>query len=293
MNVTPDLEAPRPPAGPAFSDAVTFAFGDPRADVYGLARVGLAGEGASGLALLFRGGASVAVRAEGGAPSDGSWEGAQAAGVTTRVVEPLARWEVGFDGGDDGGFALDVRALGAPAVLAADSPAGVAGAMEGYEHLCRVRGTVRAGDEALTVDCLGQRGHLWGAPDWERMALTRSLGAWFGEDLAVVLSAVRPVKAREHDAEALTASVLEGEPPAPVAIAEPLLSTTYDGERRQQRAGFELWPVGEDSYPRRGAGEVLCGTSLDLGRLRLDCAFFRWRMDGREGVGRYDVLRRV
>ena len=51
--------------------------------------------------------------------------------------------------------------------------------------------------------------------------------------------------------------------------------------------------MGEDSYPRRGAGEVLCGTSLDLGRLRLDCAFFRWRMEGREGVGRYDVLRRV
>src|SRR5438552_2209806 len=81
--------------------------------------------------------------------------------------------------------------------------AGVAGAMEGYEHLCRVRGTVRAGDEALTVDCLGQRGHAWGAPDWERMELTRTLGAWFGEDLAVVLSAVRPARAREHEAEAL------------------------------------------------------------------------------------------
>jgi hypothetical protein len=35
----------------------------------------------------------------------------------------------------------------------------------------------------------------------------------------------------------------------------------------------------------------VCGTSLDLGRLRLDCAFFRWRMDGRTGFGRYDILR--
>jgi hypothetical protein len=272
---------------------VTFAFGDPRTDVYGLARIGLAGDGASGLAVLFRDGANVAVRAEGGAPSDGGWEGVRAAGVSTRVVEPLARWEVGFDGGGDGGFSLDVLALGEPAVLAADSPAGVAGAMEGYEHLCRVRGTVRTGDEAVAVDCLGQRGHAWGAPDWERMALTRTLGAWFGADLAVMASAVRPAKAREHDAEAVTAAVLEGEPPVPVAIAEPLLSTTYDAEHRQRRAGFELWPPGEDSYPRRGAGEVVCGTSLDLGRLRLDCAFFRWRMEGREGVGRYDVLRRV
>ena len=31
----------------------------------------------------------------------------------------------------------------------------------------------------------------------------------------------------------------------------------------------------------------------DLGRLRLDCSFFRWRLDGREGVGRYDILRRI
>ena len=31
----------------------------------------------------------------------------------------------------------------------------------------------------------------------------------------------------------------------------------------------------------------------NLGRLRLDCAFFTWRMEGRSGVGRYDVLRRV
>ena len=66
--------------------------------------------------------------------------------------------------------------------------------------------------------------------------------------------------------------------------------TTASG--RQRHAGLELW-VGEDGFPRRAAGEVLCGTTLDLGRLRLDCAFFRWRMDGREGVGRYDVLRRT
>jgi hypothetical protein len=38
---------------------------------------------------------------------------------------------------------------------------------------------------------------------------------------------------------------------------------------------------------------VVCGTSLDLGRLRLDCAFLRWHMEGREGIGRYDILRRV
>jgi hypothetical protein len=38
---------------------------------------------------------------------------------------------------------------------------------------------------------------------------------------------------------------------------------------------------------------VLCGSSLELGSLHLDCSFFAWRLDGREGVGRYDVLRRA
>jgi hypothetical protein len=293
LTVSPDLEDPRPPTGPGFSDAVTVTFGDPRAEVYGLARVGLTEDGASGLAVLFRGRASVAGRAEGGAARDGGWEGVRAAGVSTRVVEPLARWSAEFDGGDEGAFALELTALGAPAVIGPESAAAVAGGLEGYEHLCRVSGTVRAGGEELAVDCLGQRGHAWGAPDWDRLTLARNVGAWFGDDLGVVVNTVRPKKVSEHGDEAVTATVLEGEPLAPLAIGEPLLSTTYDAEHRQLRAGFELWPEAEESYPRRGAGEVLCGTSLDLGRLRLDCSFFRWRMEGREGVGRYDVVRRA
>jgi hypothetical protein len=49
----------------------------------------------------------------------------------------------------------------------------------------------------------------------------------------------------------------------------------------------------EDEFPQRVAGEALCGTSLELGRLRLDSAFFLWRSDGRAGVGRYELLRRA
>ena len=290
MNVTPDLETPRPPEGEAFSDAVTIAFGDPGAGVYGLARAGLAGDEASGLALLFRDGQSVAMRAENGPAENGDWA---TASVRSRVVEPLSRWTAEFDGGAEGGFALELSALGDPAVIAPDSPAGEAGGMAGYEHLCRVTGTARAGGQEIAVDCLGQRGHLWGSPDWDSMSLARTLGAWIGDDLGIVLSAVRPADSREHDTERVTAVVLEGAPVAARPVADPRLSTTYDAEHRQRAAGLELWPPGEDPYPRRGAGEVVCGTSLDLGRLRLDCAFFRWRMEGREGVGRYDVLRRA
>ena len=287
MIVTAEHEPPRPADRAGFSDAVTFAFGDARAGVYGMARAGLADAGASGLAVLFRDGATVAVRAEGGTPADGGWESIDAAGVTTRIVAPFESWAVGFDGGDHGGFALEAQALGVPATTEG-------GGMQGYEHLVHVRGTVRAGGEEIAVDCLGQRGHQWGAPDWDRMTLARTVSAWFAPDLAVLLSAVRPAKGREHDAEELTGTVLEGVPVSPVPIATPLLSTTYDREQHQRSAGFELWrELEKTTYPRRAAGEVVCGTSLDLGRLRLDCSFFSWRMEGREGVGRYDVLTRV
>lgn len=288
MTVTPDLESPRPAAGEGFADAVTFAFGDPGAGVFGLARSGVADATASGLALLFSGAETAAVRAEGGvAVADArDWSAIRAGGVTTTVVEPLRRWTVRFDGGEDGAFELDFEALGAPAEIGG-------GGMSGYEQLCRVRGRARVGDRSVAIDCLGQRGHSWGAPDWSEITLARTLGAWIDRRLGVVMSAFRPAGADDHEHERLTAILLEGEPVGPLPIAEPRLSTGYDGELRQRRVGWELWPDDDAAYPRRGAGEVLCGTSLDLGRLRLDCAFFRFRMEGREGVGRYDVLRRV
>jgi hypothetical protein len=159
--------------------------------------------------------------------------------------------------------------------------------MQGYEQLCRFRGTVRG----TRVDCLGQRGHSWGAPDWSKLALTRSISAWLDTETAVSVSAVRPASARHHADEAVAATLVQAGVPLPVA--EPLISTTSDGEGRQRHAGLELWLDAEGGFPHRAAGEVLCGTTLDLGRLRLDAAFFAWRMEGRTGVGRYDVLRRA
>jgi hypothetical protein len=171
--------------------------------------------------------------------------------------------------------------------------------MVGFEQLCRVTGTVRARGGDRQIACLGQRGHSWGTPDWDAMQLVRTVSAWVGDDLAASLTAVRGAKASEHADEALGAAVFSRGDEAPdgalataVAIAEPRLSTTYDSEHRQRRASLELYPD-EESYPIRAAGDVRCGTTLDLGRLRLDCSFFTWQMEGRAGVGRYDVLRRV
>jgi len=286
VSVEPGLEAPRPAEGDAFSDAVTFAFGDAGQRVCGLARLGIADGGVSGLAILFHGSEPVAVRADSGAPAGGEgWDALSVAGITTTIDEPLRRWGISFDGGAEGGFELRFEATGEPAEF--DT-----GGMRSYEHLCRVSGEARVGGETIAIDALGQRGHAWGSPDWGEMTLARTVGAWLGDDLAVLMSAIRPDGAKEHGAEQLRAVVLEGAPAAPHVIEDPRLSTTYDAEGRQRRAGFELWADDESAPARRGSGEVLCGTTNDLGRLRLDCAFYVWRMEGRVGVGRYDVLRR-
>jgi hypothetical protein len=288
--VSPDLEEPQG-RGDA-TDAVTVAFGDRGQDLYGVARVGLVpGDPptASGMGLLFAGSEPVSVRAEGGVEiRSHSFNAAAAAGVSTAVVEPLRRWRAAFDGV----FELELEALAPPAFLAAGTRTAQAGGMEGYEQLCRVRGTVTVDGQPRHVDCLGQRGHSWGRPDWSRIALARTVSAWLDDGSGVTITAVRPAGAKHHSDEAVAAWLLEAGEPVPVA--EPLVSTTYDAEGRQRHAGLELWlGDGDDSYPHRAAGEVVCGTTLDLGALRLDCAFFEWRMQGRSGVGRYDVLRRA
>lgn len=292
MTISAADEAPRASEGPDFRDAVTFSFGDQRTDLYGLARLGLGADGASGSAVIYHGaevaGASLQTTA---APEVAdSWAAVRAAGVRTSVETPLSSWTVTFDEGE-AGFHLRFEALSAPAVLAADDPVARLGGMEGYEQLCSVTGTVRLGGRSITVQCLGQRGHLWGAPDWSKIELARTLTAWIGADRAVHLTAVRPAKAKHHDEEAITGFLIEDG--AAQAIFDPRLSTGYDAELHQRRAGLELWMSEDGELARRAAGEAFCGTRLDLGDLRLDSAFFRWRMEGREGVGRYDLLRRL
>jgi hypothetical protein len=293
--IGPEHEQPRPPAGAGFSDAVTIAFGDARAQLFGVGRVGLAENGASGLMVLFRRGEPVAVAAAGGAAVDGApaWDDVRAAGVSTAVIEPLRRWRLRY-AGDGAELDLELEATGPLAEIDSSHPVARLGGMTGYEQPATVRGEATVGGERTAVDGLGQRGHSWGTPDWKKISLARSVSAWLGDDLAVSLTAIRPSGKRDHAAEAIAAAVLErdedGEPHA-LDVADPRLSTTYDGDGRQRHAGIELWI--DDERARRAAGELACGTSLDLGRLRLDCAFFAWRMEGRRGFGRYDVLRRL
>ena len=293
MTATADDEAPRTRDDPAFRDAVTFSFGDPTTQLYGLARIGLGGGSASGFALVYAGDRLVGVSTQTESLADvpARWDAVSAAGVRSVVDTPLSDWTVAYDGAE-AAFELRFGAFSAPAVLGGDDPVARALGMEGYDQLCTVTGTVRIdGGRPRTVGCLGQRGHQWGSPDPDRIELARTISAWLGADRAVTLTAVRTAKSKHHDEEATACFVFDdGEPHA---VVDARLSTTYDGDLRQRRAGLELWMSEEGGLARRAAGEAVCGTTLDLGELRLENAFFRWHMEGRQGAGRYDVLRRV
>lgn len=292
MSIDAADERPRGSDDPAFRDAVTFSFGDAASQLYGLARVAIGGGGASGFAVVYAGDALAGASTEAQVALEvpDTWEPVTAAGVRCTVATPLEAWTVRYDG-TDAAFDLRFDALSPAAELDAGSAVAKAGGMAGYEQLCAVSGDIRHGGRSHSVRCLGQRGHAWGMPDWSRIELARTITAWMGADRAVTLTAVRPAKARHHDEEAVGGFLIDrGEPQA---IFDPRLSTTYDGELRQRRAGLELWMSEEGGHARRAAGAAVCGTTVDLGDLRLDSAFFEWRMEGRTGTGRYDVLRRV
>jgi len=280
--------------GEGFTDAVTLSFADREAGFFGLARAGVSRgpDGAlqgSALGVLFAGREPVGVVAEGGAPlaADANWGELRLPGLTVATLEDHARWRVELQAPSGAGFDLEFEAASPPAELEGDASAARLGGMAGHERLCRVRGTA-AGNP---IDALGQRGRAWGTADWSRIALTRSLAAWLEDGPSVVVSTVRPEGAESHADEAQWAALLDADGAVP--IRDPRISTTYDGDGHQRRAGLELWVGEEDDYPRRGAGQVLAGSSVELGQLRLDCAFFAWQLDGRDGVGRYDVLRRA
>jgi hypothetical protein len=280
--------------GEGFADAVTVSWADDERGWYGMARLGLAGpEQGSALAVVFRDREPLAALALGGleVPADADWPDLDIAGLRMTTEAPLERWTVSW-AGTEHRVELSLEAISPPAELAGADPVATLGGMAGYEQLVRVRGQVRSGGETTEIDGVGQRGHSWGTVDWSRLELTRTVSAWLGEQHGgVVVAAMRPDGARAHADEAVWAVLLQQGEALPVD--DPRVSTTYDSEGHQRRVGLELWVGEEDDYPYRAAGEVICGSSLELGALRLDLAFMRWHAEGEVGVGRYDILRRA
>ena len=117
----------------------------------------------------------------------------------------------------------------------------------------------------------------------------RSIGIVFTDGGLLALTALRPNGAGGHGEEEV-AAVLCDPDGAPVEVSEALLSTEYGPDGVQRRATLELWP-GEDGQPLRGAGTLISSTSVQRASLHAELAFFRWSLEGREGLGHYEVVR--
>ena len=124
----------------------------------------------------------------------------------------------------------------------------------------------------------------------EPAALRRSIGIVFSDGGLLALSAARPAGADEHGDEQV-AAVLCGPDGAPVEVSEALLSTEYGPDGVQRRATLELWVDGEEGQPLRGAGTLISASSVDRPGLDSEVAFFRWSLEGREGLGHYEIVR--
>jgi hypothetical protein len=118
----------------------------------------------------------------------------------------------------------------------------------------------------------------------------RSIGIAFSDGGLLALSATHPPGAHGHGDESVVA-VLCGADGAPVEVSETLLSTEYGEDGVQRRATLELWIDGDDGQPLRGAGTLISSSTVTHPGLTGTIAFFRWALDGREGLGHYEVLR--
>jgi hypothetical protein len=154
-----------------------------------------------------------------------------------------------------------------------------------HTTLCTVAGTVRG----THIECLGTATETVEPPAWSELDAVRGVTAVFGTDRAVFLLARRPRGAMGHGHELVEAKLLLDGELADVENAR--LSTVYDGDGRQRNAGLELFLAGED-FPRRVSGSVHAGASLSLEGLRVNAAVFGWRMEGRDGVGAYELAAR-
>jgi hypothetical protein len=118
----------------------------------------------------------------------------------------------------------------------------------------------------------------------------RSIGIVFADGGLLALTSTLPNGAEGHGEEDV-AAVLCDPDGAPVQFEEALLSTEYGEDGVQRRASLELWRDVEDMRPVRGAGTLISSVRVQRQGLDSEIAFFRWGVEGREGLGAYEVTR--
>ena len=165
----------------------------------------------------------------------------------------------------------------------------------------RATGTLLRGSKEIELSGLALEVGSSGAMPEQTL---RSIAVILADGGLLALAALSPPGAEGHGDEEIAAGLAEPDRPAEAEepedadapkggpFAEVLLSTEYDAEGRQRRATLELSPQGDSGEPPlRGAGTLVCGATLEVGGRRIDTAFFRWSIDGRPGLGRYEIVR--
>jgi hypothetical protein len=244
----------------------TLAFGDVARTVWGAAWIP-AGDGS---AVVMIGGDAVA---------------SFVSSVRLSEAEPGGEWRL-----DGDGVALTASPAGEIVdVHAADED------IVGFDQLCRVTGRFEQSGADHEIDCLGLRALRHGGFDLAKVESVRAVSSWFEPDEGMALMAFRGRKAKHHDSDVVTATVLAPEPSPPVE--DPRLSTTYDAGGWPVRAGLELWLATgegeEEQFPRRAAGQAVgLRTETASGELELRAEPFRWKSRGKDGAGMYLLARR-
>jgi hypothetical protein len=120
--------------------------------------------------------------------------------------------------------------------------------------------------------------------------MRRSIGIVFADGGFLTLSGSAPADGGGHGDEPLVAVLCEVDA-APVTFEEALLSTEFGEDGVQRRATLELWLDAEDGRPLRGAGTLINSIVAETDGLETRIAFFRWAVEGREGLGHYEIAR--
>jgi hypothetical protein len=120
--------------------------------------------------------------------------------------------------------------------------------------------------------------------------MRRSIGVVFSDGGLLTLSGSAPAHGDGHGEEPLLAVLCDPDA-APVIFEEALLSTEYGEDGVQRRATLELWLDLEDGRPLRGAGTLINSIAARTDALETRIAFFRWALEGREGLGHYEIAR--
>lgn len=118
----------------------------------------------------------------------------------------------------------------------------------------------------------------------------RSIGVVFDDGTLLALTSTLPEGTEGHGNEEVTAVLCDPDG-APIAFEETLLSTEYGEGGVQRRASLELWTDIDEMRPLRGAGTLINSVCVRRQGVDSNIAFFRWSLEGREGLGTYEVAR--